>query len=86
MIGEDPTHINLKPPREWLRICRENGSVIERQFADGWWGVPYVPLLPRSLQLAMFGLPAALQVLTRGSFLPVGWGVSLLVMARKPIR
>ena len=86
VIGEDPTHINLKPPREWLSLCRENGFVIERQFADGWWDVPYVPLLPKSLQLAIFGLPAALQVLTRSSFLPVGWGVCLLVMARKPAR
>ena len=86
VIGEDPTHINLKPPREWLRICRENGFVIERSFADGWWDVPYLPLLPNALQLALFGLPAALQVLTRRSFLPVGWGVCLLAMARKPAR
>ncbi|MCY3796317.1 MAG: hypothetical protein OXG84_00810 [Chloroflexi bacterium] len=59
-IGKDPTHINCQPPAIWRAWCVETGFVIERHFSDGLWDVPYLPLLPKPLQFALFGLPALL--------------------------
>ena len=83
-IGKDPTHINCHPPQIWRGWCEENGFVIERHFSDGLWDVPYLPLLPKLAQFALFGLPALAQVLTRGTFNPLDWGVNQIVIARKP--
>ena len=82
-IGKDPTHINCHPPQIWRGWCEENGFVIERHFSDGLWDVPYLPLLPKLAQFALFGLPALAQVLTRGTFNPLNWGVNQIVIARK---
>lgn len=81
--GIDPTHINVQPPAVWRAWCAENGFRIERHFGDGLWDVPYLPLVPTRLQFALFGWPALLQVLTRGAFIPLNWGVNQIVIARK---
>ena len=83
-IGKDPTHINCHRPETWREWCEENGFVIERHFSDGLWDVPYLPLLPKLAQFAFFGLPALAQVLSRGTFNPLNWGVNQIVIARKP--
>ena len=83
-IGKDPTHINCHRPEIWRRWCEEIGFVIERHFSDGLWDVPYLPLLPKLAQFALFGLPALAQVLTRRTFNPLDWGVNQIVIARKP--
>ena len=82
-IGKDPTHINVQPPATWRAWCEECGFSILRHFGDGLWDVPYVPLLPVKLQFALFGLPALLQVLTRGTHMPLSLGVNQIVIARK---
>ena len=83
-MGIDPTHINLKIPAVWRAWCQESGFTVERHFSDGLWDVPYLPLLPNVLQAVLFGWPAALQVLARGSFMPLGWGVNQIGIVRKP--
>lgn len=55
-----------------------------RAFGDGLWDVPYLPLLPKAVQFALFGWPSLIQVLTCGTFMPVSLGVNLVVLARKP--
>ncbi len=82
-IGKDETHINVQPPAVWRAWCAESGFVIERHFSDGLWDVPYLPLLPKQLQFALFGLPALLQVLTRTTLNPLDWGVNQIIIARK---
>ncbi len=79
----DPTHISLKPAREWLALVRQAGLRVRRSFSDGMWDVPYVPLIPGKLQLAVFGLPAVLQTMTCVPFIPVRFGESLIVVAEK---
>ncbi len=81
--GKDPTHINVHPPEVWRAWCAENGFGIERHFSDGLWDVPYLPLLPKAVQFALFGLPALLQVLTRSTINPLDWGVNQIIVARK---
>lgn len=83
-IGKDPTHINCHVPAVWRAWCEEAGFVVERQFGDGLWDVPYVPVVPRALQFALFGWPALLQVATRGTWMPLALGVNQIVVARKP--
>jgi len=82
-ISKDPTHINVQPPAVWRQWAEESGFRVLRMFGDGLWDVPYLPLIPASLQFALFGLPSAVQVLTSLTLIPVGLGVNLITIARK---
>lgn len=80
----DPTHISLKPPEEWLAIARRAGYAIVKQFGDGLWDVPYIPLVPAKAQLAIFGLPGILQVVSGIPFVPTTLSESLIFVGRRP--
>ncbi|MGE5250170.1 MAG: class I SAM-dependent methyltransferase [Bacteroidota bacterium] len=80
---QDPTHISLKPPEEWLSLIRGAGFSLKRVFADGFWDVPYLPLVPKQLQKLFFGSLGGFQAITGFVFLPMRWGESILVIARK---
>ncbi|MBN1120872.1 MAG: class I SAM-dependent methyltransferase [Anaerolineae bacterium] len=82
-ISKDPTHINVHPPETWHRWAEENGFRVIRQFGDGLWDVPYLPLLPKSIQFAMFGFPSLIQVLTNTTLIPISLGVNTITIARK---
>jgi ubiquinone/menaquinone biosynthesis C-methylase UbiE len=79
----DPTHISLKPPSEWLAMLKEAGFKLKRVFADGFWDAPYVPLIPKGLQKLAFGSLGGLQAISGVVFLPMRWGESIMVIARK---
>ena len=79
----DPTHISLKRPSEWFGLIEMNGLHIEHAFADGFWNVPYIPFLPNPIQKILFGSLGGFQAITGLIFLPVRWGESLIVIARK---
>ena len=79
----DPTHISLKPPSEWLAMLKEAGFRLKRVFADGFWDAPYVPLIPKGLQKLAFGSLGGLQAISGVVFLPMRWGESIMVIARK---
>lgn len=79
----DPTHISLKPPSEWLGLIRSAGMNPLKVFADGFWNVPYIPIVPDLIQKLFFGSLGGLQAMTGIIFLPVHWGESLIVIARK---
>lgn len=81
---QDPTHISLKTPAEWLRmICHEANLNVERVFSDGFWDTPYVPLIPEILQKLVFGAFGGIQAILGRPFLPRRWGESVIVIARK---
>jgi 2-polyprenyl-3-methyl-5-hydroxy-6-metoxy-1,4-benzoquinol methylase len=80
---QDPTHISLKQPGEWLALIKEAGFSLKRVFADGFWDVPYIPLIPKQIQKLFFGSPGGFQAITGFVFLPMRWGESILVIARK---
>jgi len=80
---QDPTHISLKEPGERLALIRAAGFEFVRVFADGFWDVPYVRFMPRSLQKLFFGSLGGLQAITGLVFLPMTWGESMIVIARK---
>jgi SAM-dependent methyltransferase len=82
-IGKDPTHVNCHVPAVWRRWGEDAGFTVVRQWGDGLWDVPYIPLAPKPVQLAVFGLPAMFQVLTRSSFIPTRWGVNQINVFRK---
>nr|MBN1228162.1 class I SAM-dependent methyltransferase [Anaerolineae bacterium] len=82
-ISKDPTHINVHPPETWRRWIEEAGFRGLRQFGDGLWDVPYLPIIPKSLQFAGFGLPSLVQVLTGTTLIPVSLGVNTITIARK---
>jgi ubiquinone/menaquinone biosynthesis C-methylase UbiE len=79
----DPTHISLKPPSEWLAMLKDAGFKLMRVFADGFWDAPYIPLVPKSLQKLLFGSLGGLQAISGVVFLPMRWGESIMVVARK---
>lgn len=82
-IGKDPTHINVQPPEQWVAWLKENNFRLLKHFGDGLWDVPYVPLVPKKIQFAVFGLPALAQVITRTTLTPLSLGVNQVGIARK---
>jgi SAM-dependent methyltransferase len=80
---QDPTHISLKRPAEWISFIKGAGFTIKRTFADGFWDVPYIRYVPRQIQKLFFGSPGGFQAITGWIFLPPRWGESILVIARK---
>jgi len=80
---QDPTHISLKAPTEWLTLIKAAGFEIKRVFADGFWDVPYLPILPNKLQKLGFGSLGGFQAIIGLPFLPMRWGESIMVVARK---
>lgn len=82
-IAKDPTHISLHPPDVWRRWSEQAGFNVLRQFGDGLWDVPYLPLIPAPVQFALFGLPSLAQVVTRTTLIPVDYGVNVVTLARK---
>ncbi|MEM9952828.1 MAG: class I SAM-dependent methyltransferase [Chloroflexota bacterium] len=82
-IGKDKTHINCHVPQTWKAWCEDTGFTVIKQFGDGLWDVPYMPMLPNSIQFALFGLPAFLQVMTRTTFMPLSLGVNQINIVRK---
>ncbi len=80
---QDPTHISLKRPAEWLEMIRNAGFRPLKVFADGFWDVPYIRYVPPQIQKLFFGSLGGLQAITGWIFLPPRWGESILVIARK---
>jgi SAM-dependent methyltransferase len=80
---QDPTHISLKLPSTWLDWIKGYGFSVNRVFADGFWDVPYIPVLPKGIQKLLFGSLGGFQAITGLVFLPMRWGESIIVIARK---
>ncbi len=80
---QDPTHISLKPPEEWLALIRSADFSPLKVFSDGFWDVPYIPVVPNQLQKIFFGSLGGIQAITSLIFLPMRWGESILIIARK---
>jgi 2-polyprenyl-3-methyl-5-hydroxy-6-metoxy-1,4-benzoquinol methylase len=79
----DQTHISLKKPEAWLDMICTNHLLPVRIFSDGFWDAPYIPLIPTLLQKLFFGGPGGLQALIGGTYMPITWGESLIVLAHK---
>jgi SAM-dependent methyltransferase len=80
---QDPTHISLRPPSVWLDWIKSYGFFLKRVFADGFWDVPYIPVVPKQIQKLLFGSLGGFQAITGMVFLPMRWGESIMVIARK---
>lgn len=80
---QDPTHISLKPPEEWLSLIRAANFSLRKVFSDGFWDVPYIPLVSKQIQKLVFGSLGGFQAVTGFVFLPMRWGESIIVIARK---
>jgi SAM-dependent methyltransferase len=80
---QDPTHISMKPPAEWLQLVENAGLKTRRVFADGFWDVPYINWAPDILQKIIFGSLGGLQAVTRSIFLPSRWGESIIIIAQR---
>lgn len=81
--GNHPTHIALKTPGEWVGLTRAAGCRVVKTFGDGLWDVPYIPVVPSPLQLAFFGFPGLVQVVTSVPFIPVRFAESVIVVAER---
>lgn len=81
---KDPTHCSVFPPEYWIRHAQDAGLQVLQTFSDGFWDVPYVPIIPRLLQLPVFGCLSILQVILGRPFIPVPLGESFIMLARKP--
>ena len=80
---QDPTHISLKRPEEWLQLIRNAGFRTIKVFSDGFWDVPYVRYVPSQIQKLFFGSLGGFQAISGWVFLPPRWGESIRVIARK---
>lgn len=83
---QDPTHISLKRPSEWLDMIRSADFSLLKVFSDGFWDVPYIRFIPPMLQKLFFGSLGGFQAITGLVFLPYRWGESIIVIARKQVR
>lgn len=82
-IAKDPTHTNVHPPEQWRAWVEASGLSVRRMVGDGLWDVPYLRLVPRQVQFAVFGLPSLIQVLSGRPLLPAALGVNVIVLAQK---
>jgi 2-polyprenyl-3-methyl-5-hydroxy-6-metoxy-1,4-benzoquinol methylase len=80
---QDPTHISLKRPAEWLSLIEGAGFELMKVFSDGFWDVPYIRYVPKQIQKLFFGSLGGFQAITGIVFLPMRWGESIIVIARK---
>jgi SAM-dependent methyltransferase len=80
---QDPTHISLKTPEEWLASLRLHGLQPRKVFSDGFWDAPYIPMIPTTLQKLVFGFPGGLQAILGWSIIPLRMGESLIILAEK---
>lgn len=80
---QDPTHISLKRPAEWLTLIEDAGFEPVKVFSDGFWDAPYVRYVPKQIQKLFFGSLGGFQAITGFVFLPMRWGESIIVIARK---
>ena len=80
---QDPTHISLHPPATWLDWIKNSGFSLKRVFADGFWDVPYIPVVPKQIQKLLFGSLGGFQAISGFVFLPMRWGESIMVIAKK---
>jgi 2-polyprenyl-3-methyl-5-hydroxy-6-metoxy-1,4-benzoquinol methylase len=80
---QDPTHISLKHPAEWLDLIRSADFSPLKVFSDGFWDVPYIRYVPKQIQKLFFGSLGGFQAISGFVFLPVTWGESIIVIARK---
>ena len=69
----DPTHINLKPHREWRSFLEDHGFDVEYEGSDGMWNVPY-SRMPKFVDAARYAVPAFLQFLAGRIVLRPGRG------------
>ena len=58
----DPSHHSLLSRGEWVALARAAGLEVQWVRGDGWWDVPYLRFVPTSMQRAIFGAPAAVQL------------------------
>ena len=80
---QDPTHISLHPPTQWIEFLRQVGLHPKHVFSDGFWDAPYLPGLPTKLQKIFFGAPGGLQAILGWSIIPLRMGESMIVLADK---
>ena len=80
---QDPTHISLKTPKEWIEMMRSHHLKPRKIFSDGFWDAPYLSLIPTKVQKLLFGLPGGLQAILGWSIIPLRMGESLIVLAEK---
>ena len=80
---QDPTHISLKRPLEWLALIRSAEFSPLKVFSDGFWDVPYIRFIPKQIQKLFFGSLGGFQAITGFVFLPMTWGESVIVIAKK---
>jgi SAM-dependent methyltransferase len=80
---QDPTHISLKTPEQWLELLKQNHLIPARIYSDGFWDAPYVSNIPTRIQKLFFGLPGGIQAISGICFLPLRLGESLITWGYK---
>jgi len=64
-------------------LIESAGFQLRRVFSDGFWDVPYIRYVPQKIQKLFFGSLGGVQAITGFVFLPMRWGESVLVIAKK---
>lgn len=79
----DKTHKHILKNQEWINLIKKNGLKIINKGSNGWWDVPYLPVIPRPVQLLAFGWTSIIQVLLGRLIFPDWFGVDLILVAEK---
>lgn len=79
----DKTHISLLSEAVWKQLTADSGFKITKSRGDGMWDVPYLPMLPTTIQKAIFFPPTVPQFVVGRAFLPTRLGECLIVVAKK---
>ncbi len=78
----DKTHISLFSPDKWKSLLVKHGFTIEKIFTDGFFDIPYLPLIPRFLQ-KLFLIPGWLQYKLKKPFLKRGENIVFICIKKK---
>jgi 2-polyprenyl-3-methyl-5-hydroxy-6-metoxy-1,4-benzoquinol methylase len=68
----DPTHINIKESAEWVKLFKNHGFEVTRQFSDGYYDFPYGGR--HNLRNFRFGIITAINIVLRHPYLKIDSG------------
>jgi hypothetical protein len=64
-------------------LKHDAGLHIRKVYSDGFWDVPYIPIIPAVIQKFLFGSLGGFQAICGIPFLPLRWGESIIIIAQK---
>ena len=80
---KDPTHINLKSYKDWVKVFEKAGFLVKKIGSDGLWDFPYKDKLPKTIDAFLHSKNTVLQFVLGHLILSPGRGESAIFLLIK---